>query len=282
MFDLFDVARLGDTSVAEDAYGVEPSFMCQLRRLEMFKISGVKVRVRELSYAPGVVIPSRNVIKLAGRTYLVGSPTEDLWEGEVIRHKAVILGATNSIRCLSVFDAIECLHYDDYDDFPAYFAEIAFNVRREDSRDDALSHLEYQITLGEDVLPEEHIAIDLSGNVYFTHVSRHSVSGLYEVLASKLRDPFQYVEISRVSFDPVEEVETLVTERHPCLVLRWQEHFKYLTRASEDFVRGDQIVLVRDRTVLGSRLTISGREWEVVSYIEYDEYFSLHVRPTGR
>ena len=76
---LYRAAHARDSITATDAYGTA-SFKCQLAPLELFKIEGTKVKVRQLSTAPDVVIPSRGAIRINGDVFLIGHGSTDFWK----------------------------------------------------------------------------------------------------------------------------------------------------------------------------------------------------------
>ena len=89
---LYRAARQGDTVTATDAYGTA-SFKCQLAPLELFKVQGTRIKVRQLSTAPDVVIPSRGAIRINGDVFLIGHGSTDFWKGAPIRVNYVTQGA---------------------------------------------------------------------------------------------------------------------------------------------------------------------------------------------
>ena len=64
-------ARFGDRTVAHDAYSDTDTFLCQLAPLDMFRVEGVKIKVKQLSTGPDVTMPARGAVRIDTQVYII-------------------------------------------------------------------------------------------------------------------------------------------------------------------------------------------------------------------
>ncbi len=74
---LKNVSKFFDKTKAVDAYNSSYSFKCQVEPLDMYRTEGTRIKIRNMSTAPEVVIPVRRVIKIDSQAYLVSDSSAD-------------------------------------------------------------------------------------------------------------------------------------------------------------------------------------------------------------
>lgn len=102
---LRDAARHFDKEQAYDGYTDEALFKCQYSSFDDSAGDGSTNRRRGMSVAPTVTIPTRGCIRLQNQRWLVGSPTDDGFQGDAMRHNYNLKRVTDSLRILTVSQA---------------------------------------------------------------------------------------------------------------------------------------------------------------------------------
>lgn len=274
---LTKVAKFFDKVRAVDAYDSTYSFRCQLEPLDMYRTEGTRIKIRNMSADPAVVIPTRGVIKIDAQPYLVSDSSFDYWKTEKIRARFVIQGADDVVEIRSIpqvlAEAAGTLAY----------ASIDFNKYGTDERDSSEYHPQYHIFFsGYESVPENSI-LSTPGRYYLVRNSYKMVSGLTDALSNVLDDPLVVVDLAGERIlDPVTETYTQTAATTRGLFLRWQEHFLYLSQASVKYETGDaQLLLPASQTVrAGGVATFRGETWKVLSAHLQGGYVAAHIRRT--
>lgn len=273
---LKNVAKFFDRTRARDAYDTTKSFRCQLEPFDYYKLDGAVVKRRVMSTAPDIQIPARRVIDIDGQRYLVGDPAEDHWEGKKIRRRYVLQGADHVAEVRSIPDVLSGAPG------ALAFASVEFNKYGTDERDNSDFHPQYHIYFSESESVPENSIITASGRNYLVRNSHRTVSGLVDALSNEIGHTLvQTAELRSRTYVPTTDSYLETTPQTvACIVLRWQEHFRYLSAGSEDYQRGDLQVLAADSVSFrpSDVVSIAGVPWTVLSSIAEDGYTSLHVR----
>lgn len=271
---LYQAARLADDTVATDAYGAD-TFNVQYDPLSYAKIDGVAVKKRQISVAPTVTMPNRGAITIDGQPYLIGHGAPDYWHGERIRVNYVIQGADGLADLTSIADALAGTP-----PVTAY-AALVFNRYVPNTDTSGKYPPQYQIFVdGGEQVPADSL-VRLGGVLYLVKESYVSNSGLRIALANTMDDPTQETATFTASvYDPVTDQRADTPTSVEILRVKWQEHFSYLSKASETYERGDQQVFTL-KTVTpqpSDTLTLSDGVWRVLSAQDEGATWSLHVR----
>lgn len=96
--DLHEAACFFDDTQVYDDLGT-PLFLAQLDLYDDSKRDGVGVDRRLLSMAPAneALLPASRLVKVVGQHWVVGEVQRDTFQGEAIRHKAVLQRADESV-----------------------------------------------------------------------------------------------------------------------------------------------------------------------------------------
>jgi len=273
---LKNVSKYFDTTVALDGYSGRKAFKCQLEPLDMFKTEGTKIKVRNLSSSSGVRVPTRGVISIGPQRYLITDSSLDHWDGEAIRARYVLQGADDLILVRTIQETLE-----DTPGFSAY-ASVDFNKYSTDERDNSNFQNQYHIFFaGSEIIPVNSILTSSSGKSFFGRTSYKTPAGLIDVFSDELPSPVtDSATFSARTYNPITDdyMETNLTVS--CIGMRWQEHFERLNKSTTPYESGDiQLLVPLSVTPRPSdTLLFRGTKWTILSCIQEDGYWSLHVR----
>jgi len=271
---LKSVSKFFDKTKAVDAYNSRFSFKCQVEPLDMYRTEGTRIKIRNMSTAPGVAIPARRVIKIDDQAYIVSDSSLDHWSGEAIRSRYVLQGADHVVEIRTIAQVLE-----DVAGVQA-FASIDFNKYGTDERDSSRYHPQYHIYFGKETVEEDYVVHATSGN-YLVKNSYLTPAGIVDALANELDDPVVQVSVSTGrTYDPVTDSYTATTSSVRAIIVRWQEYFEYLTQGSTKYERGDAqlFVLPSVQAKAGDTVSISGEDFRVLSHLDRAGYRTLHIR----
>lgn len=271
---LKDAAKFFDKTVAKDAYNHAKRFKCQIEPLDLYKMDGTRIKMRGMSTAPGIAIPARGVINIAGQNYLVSDNSDDQWAGEAVRSRYVIQGADDLVQIKTIAQELAS------QTGTQAFASIDFNKYSTDERDSSDYHAQYHIFLGGTETVAENYLISTLDRTYLVKAAHTSTSGLKDALCNLLDDPvIDTATFGSRAYDPISDTYTDTTSTVRCIRIRWQDHFNYLSQGSEKFERADMVVLVPLSMTpkAGDKITLD-EPWRVVSVVSHPTYRSLHVR----
>ena len=271
---LKNVSKFFDKTKAVDAYNSSYSFKCQVEPLDMYRTEGTRIKIRNMSTAPEVVIPARRVIKIDDQAYIVSDSSLDHWSGEAIRSRYVLQGADHVVEIRTVAQVLE--------NVPGVqaFASIDFNKYGTDERDSSEYHPQYQIYFGKETVGEDVLIHTVDRN-YLVKNSYLTPAGIVDALANELDDPVVQVTVSTGrSYNPVTDSYTATTVSVRAVLVRWQEYFEYLTQGSTKYERGDAqlFVLPAVQAKAGDTVSIGGEDFRVLSHLDRSGYRSLHIR----
>ncbi len=271
---LNNVSKFFDKTKAVDAYSALYSFKCQVEPLDMYRTEGTRIKIRNMSTAPGVTIPARRVIKIDDQAYIVSDSSLDHWSGEAIRSRYVLQGADHVVEIRTISQVLE-----DVAGVQA-FASIDFNKYGTDERDSSRYHPQYHIYFGKETVEEDYVVHTPSSN-YLVKNSYLTPAGIVDALANELDDPVVQVSVSAGrAYDPVTDNYTATTSSVRAILVRWQEYLEYLTQGSTKYERGDAqlFVLPAVQTKAGDTVIISGEDFKVLSHLDRTGYRTLHIR----
>jgi len=271
---LYRAARLADDTVATDAYGTA-TINVQYEPLSYAKIDGVAVKKRQISVAPTVTMPARGAITIDGQTYLVGHGAPDYWKGSAIRVNYVIQGADGLAELTSITDELAgTLPVEAH-------AALVFNKYVPDADLSGKYPPQYQVFLdGNETAPADSL-VRLNGALYLVKESYVSNSGLRVALVNELdTHAREAATFNSSAYDPITDTRVDTPTSVEVLRVKWQEHFNYLTKASETYERGDQqlFTLKAITPKASDNLTLSDGVWRILSAQDEGTLWSLHVR----
>jgi hypothetical protein len=272
--DLERVARRFDTTVATDAYSAA-TFLCQFEVLSYSKIDGVAVKKRTISTAEDVVVPARRVVDIGGQKYLLGTPAPDYWDNGTIRLNFVIQGADGLADLTTIAAELAGTPPS------TAYAALAFAKYLPDAEDSSRYPPQYQVFLsGTESAPADSL-VRLNSVWYLIKESYISTSGLRVSLANAIDSPnFEDSTFSSRVYDPVTDTHTPTNSVVKIFRVKWSEHFRYLSKASEQYERGDQQVFTLKSVTPDppDNFVLSDGTWKVVSSQDEGLTWSCHVR----
>ena len=271
---LHSTATKFDNTVAKDAYS-DATFPCQFEILSYSKIDGVAVKKRQISTGPDVVIPKRKVVVIGGQTYLLGHGAPDYWKGSVIRVNYVVQGSDALAHITTIANALS-----GYQPIKAY-AALVFAKYLPDTEDSSKYPPQYEIFLsGYEEAPADSL-IKLNDTWYLVKQSYISNSGLRVALANALDTPnLETASLTTRTYNPVDDTYSAAATNIPVLRVKWSEHFRYLSKGTETYERGDLTVMVlKDHSPASpDTLTLSDGVWRVLSAQDEGLIWNCHAR----
>lgn len=272
--DLSLAASYFDDIVASDAYDSSSTFYCQIDPLSLFKIDATAVRRREISCAPNVTIPARRAITIDGITFLVGDVSPDFFMGDRIRDNYVVQGANYLATFTSIAGELASTAGTQV------YVSRDFSKFQTDSRETSDYFSQYQVfASGTETQPE---LIKIGSTYYLVRDGYTSVSGFLSMMANEVPDPaFETITFAVRTYAPATDTWSQTTSSVPIFRIRWTEDFKYFSRDSTDYERGDlQVFILKSALTpkVSDKLTLSDGTFEILSIRSDGSCWSCHVR----
>ena len=267
-------ARFGDTVTAQDAYGTD-TFKCQLAPLDMFRVEGVRIKVKQLSTGPDVVMPARGAVRIDTQVYIISHGSPDFWKGDCVRRNYVTQAADGLATIISIADALA-----DAAGTQAY-AAAEFSRYLPEAGDSSKLPPQYEMFLAETESVPADTLISLNSKWYLVKESYQSASGVRVALANILDEPlFETVTFGSRTYDPITDTNTGSPATVKIMRVKWTEHYTYLSIGSETYERGDQQVFMPKSVSpkASDTLTLSDGTWRVLAVQNEDTRWSCHVR----
>lgn len=277
--DLADVAGYFDDTVFRDAYGGYQTFTGQIDPFLLYTVDGAKVKRRSASVVPGTVFPPRRAVTVGRQVYIIGDETDDQFVGDNIRTNFVMFGADFLATVRSIPEALA--------DAPGLQAWCSrdWNKDTTDSRDSAERISQYHIFFSRTEPIPRQAVIELDGETYFVQETHRAISGFTDALSNELAGPvFETIDYGTRVYNPITDTYSDTPNSVRVLRLRWQEAFRYLTRASTDYERGDQILMMLKAGTpspkAGDAVNLHDGTFRIISHLDEGTHWSLHVRPS--
>lgn len=271
---LLDAARRFDTTTATDAYSAA-TFKCQFEVLSYSKIDGVAVKKRQISTAPGVAIPARRVVVISGQAYLIGHSAPDFWYDSIIRLNYVIQGADGVANLTTIAAELAGTPPS------TAYAALAFAKYLPDAEDSSKYPPQYQVFLsGTESAPADSL-IYLNSVWYLVKESYVSTSGLRVSLANVVDSPnFEMATFTSRVYAPLTDTYVDTPSAIKVFRIKWAEHFEYLSKATEQYERGDLTVMILKAVTPDppDTLTLSDGVWRILSAQDEGLTWNCHAR----
>jgi hypothetical protein len=271
---LLDAARRFDKTTATDAYSAT-TFKCQFEVLAYSKIDGVAVKKRQISTASSVTIPARRVVTIHGQTYLVGHGAPDFWNDDTIRLNYVVQGADGLANLTTIADELAGTAPG------TAYAALAFAKYLPDAEDSSKYPPQYQVFLsGTESAPADSL-IYLNSVWYLVKESYVSTSGLRVSLANVVDSPnFEMATFTSRVYAPLTDTYVDTPSAIKVFRIKWAEHFEYLSKATEQYERGDLTVMMLKAVTPDppDTLTLSDGVWRILSAQDEGLTWNCHAR----
>ena len=271
---LLDAARRFDKTTATDAYSAT-TFKCQFEVLAYSKIDGVAVKKRQISTASSVTIPARRVVTIHGQTYLVGHGAPDFWNDDTIRLNYVVQGADGLANLTTIADELAGAAPG------TAYAALAFAKYLPDAEDSSKYPPQYQVFLsGTESAPADSL-VYLNSVWYLVKESYVSTSGLRVSLANVVDSPnFEMATFTSRVYAPLTDTYVDTPSAIKVFRIKWAEHFEYLSKATEQYERGDLTVMMLKAVTPDppDTLTLSDGVWRILSAQDEGLTWNCHAR----
>lgn len=271
---LLDAARRFDRTTATDAYSAA-TFKCQFEVLAYSKIDGVAVKKRQISTASSVTIPARRVVTIHGQTYLVGHGAPDFWNDDTIRLNYVVQGADGLANLTTIADELAGAAPG------TAYAALAFAKYLPDAEDSSKYPPQYQVFLsGTESAPADSL-VYLNSVWYLVKESYVSTSGLRVSLANVVESPnFEMATFTSRVYAPLTDTYVDTPSAIKVFRIKWAEHFEYLSKATEQYERGDLTVMMLKAVTPDppDTLTLSDGVWRILSAQDEGLTWNCHAR----
>jgi len=216
-------------------------------------------------------------MRVGTQVYIIGDDTDDHFQGDRVRTNYVLMGADHLATVRTIAEALS-----NAVGFQAYVSRD-WNKDLIDSRDSARRISEYHIFFSRTEPVPRHGVIEFDGQTYFVQETHHALSGLTDALSIELEGPaYETINYGTRTYNATTDTYSSVPTSVKVLRLRWQEAFRYLTRASEDYVRGDQILMMlkagSPTPKASDVFDLSDGQFKIVSILDESLYYNLHVR----
>lgn len=272
---LLAAANKFNTTIAFDSYNSAHTFMVQFEPMTFSKIDGVSIRKRQVSLDPTIIVPDRGCITINGQVYLTGHGAPDFWKNSPIRNTLIIQGADGVAELTTI--AAELANVA----ATQAYAALAFDKYIPDAEDSSRYPPQYQVFTSSTESTPADALIRLNSIWYLVKESYISTSGLQVSLANVVAEPcFETVSFSSNVYDPITDTYGGTTTSAKIFRVKWSEHFKYLSKATETYERGDLTVMMLQNVTPDppDTLTLSDGVWRILSSQNEGNVWNCHAR----
>lgn len=237
---------------------------------------GLTIQRAVLSLAPNAVMFPRRAFSVLGDVWIAGDCITDYYKGEAIRKGYVVHRPDE----LATFKTIpEFL--SGAAGTQAYASKLWVKTGKEiESSSHAIDQMNIYAAVGEPLNPNTLAYI---GNQWsFIHSNYVSAAGFLTATSSELDGVVaETATLTTRTYVPATDTYTTSTASVPALRIRWQEAFRYVSKSSETYERGDlQLMILKAAGTPATKdqVTLSDGAWRIMSVLDEGAYWSLHLR----
>lgn len=258
--DLNDAATYFDDDPVLDGYTGAFLWYGQSSSFNASKSDGSTFRRRDLSVAPGITLPARQVLSIFGERWVAGYGTPDGFAGEPIRTSFNLKHVTDSLAILTPAQALAAAAGTSVWVHKLYLREEV-NAQTES---DYTPQWNIFLSPGETVTKGTFFR-DANGVLFRTREEYTSIEGLRVALADQLDDGVLSATFGSGTFDPVLDKFTGAGTTVAAIMLNIMQLYKLRERSDGTVQPGDIAVLVPTSANVkaGMRFTLAGRAWTV-------------------
>lgn len=273
---LASAAKHFDKQIFVDAYGTTASTTGQLDLYDDGKRDSFAASRRILSVAPGVQITARRVLRLGDYTWIVGSGNPDYFKASVIRNK-YILHEADGLASIKTFGQ----YLADTLGISAYAAAEWTKAAREIDESAALVDVAEAVLAITEILPDVGI-MTLGAATYLMREPHMTSGGFQSATIEEIKAPVREIGsfIGR-TYDPVNDTWAGAGTPINFLRLRWQSHFKYVSRSTLHYQAGDDVIVCLKTAATpkaNDRVTLTDGLYQVLTVQSDNDCWSCHVR----
>lgn len=274
---LHKAASFFDDSVLYDAYANTLIGNGQLDPTDIFKLDGASVRRRVISVNPDVILPTRRAVRLGADVYLIGEPSTDEWNGTPIRTKYVLHQTPGMATVKTLVEALADAAGT------TMYASREWNKDVADLKTSSDYFNDYHIFVANTEVATQGSLIFIDGQWHYCHAVHPSLSGFTDLVSHEIIGTvFETVLVTGTTYDPVADSYSGSDTSVKILRMRWQERFEYLTLAQEEYVRGDETVVILKASLPNLKpsdtLALSDGAWRVLAVHDDGATLTAHVR----
>ncbi len=289
MMKLTQAVRFTHRTTIYNAHQTGVSFLGHLSAFDDNSRDSLSTQRRIMSTVPGVVIPTRRIVKIGQQYWIVGNLSEDLHGDEILRRKYVLHRA-DELAKVSTFEQ----YLTDAGTKLIWASRLLVKEMKEPDESSEL-HGTYNIYLSksENILDEQwltsaidgrenNVLIEMEGHLHLVRTFSTTVGGFAMAIVDELPNPVSMmVDIDTVTTNRVTEAKTTTTVNVKALLLRWQSKFEYLAIYSPEFKRGDANMIVLKSAATpkaGDTVRIYGIKFRVVTVYDQGAVWAVHIR----
>lgn len=272
---LKDAARRFNDTTAYDAYTGDAQFTCQFSSFDDHSADGATARRRVLNVPESVTIPTRRCLRLYDQPWLVGAGAPDSFGGSAVRVQYGMKKATDLAAIATPSQVLTSAGT------PVY-------VQKRYYRDnpDTRTESDNQTAWNVFIAPVETVAIGMFivadallrvRNLYLPveglRVAQCDDMGPTSIVAATFTENGAYNSLT--------DTYATVTVTTSVILIDYVRLYQLTTKADPGYDPGDVSVLVRQAAitpVVGSRFTMNGFNWRVLSVQAELDSWLLHAR----
>jgi hypothetical protein len=270
-------ARFFDRNPAYDGYTGAFLFNCSFTNFDDVAGDGSTNRRRALAVDPDVVGPARGCVLLGAQRWVMGDPTDDMFEGALIRHTYNVKRVTDKLTILTPAQA--CLAQAGTD---AYVNKLYFKAQLNSISDSDYDNF-WNVFFARSEPVTKGLFLRDEGGTHFRVRDTYRVpEGFLIVQCDELdADASASATFETGGIDPITDkpvagsVATTVLQFDPMKLYRFEQ------QAESQIKPGDRIVVAAASALtpkVGMRFAMGGRNWQTVLVKPEQDAYALLVR----
>jgi hypothetical protein len=275
---LTQAARYFDRLPMVDSYSPGSTlFKCQFDQYDDSKQDGSTVERRIMSVAPGTTIPTRRAIRGGGLDWIVGDLSPDFFKSTAIRHKYILHRSEGlSDICTPAQLLANTVG------FSAHTSRTWVKGNNETDESSGVFNVYNLYFAAGEPVTRLHI-VKVGSSYYLVRETYGVTAGFHVAVCDELEPPVtETVLYGSRTYDPVAETYTGATPSIKVLRVRWQSKFDYLSRGTEKFMSGDDVVVALQSAITpkpGDKIPLSDGDRAVLSAYAQGGCWYIHARP---
>lgn len=272
---LKDAAKRFNDAQAYDAYTGATLFKCQFTSFDDHSADGATARRRVLNIPSVLTIPARRCVRLYDQAWLVGVGSPDSFAGSAVRVQYGMKKATDLALLATPSGVISSTGT------PAYVQKRYYRDNM-DSKTESDNQIAWNVFVApiETLVNGMYIVADVLLRVRNTYLP---VEGLRVAQCDDL-GPLSIVAAvftENGTYNPLTDTYPTVSVATSVILVDYARLYQLATKADPTYEPGDVSVLARQAVVtpvVGSRFTMNGATWRVLSVQAELDSWLLHAR----
>lgn len=274
--DFVDADAYFDDDPVYDAYTGSLLFYAQVTSFDDHTGDGATNRRRVISTAPGTVLPARQVVSMYGDNWLVGRPTLDSFQGDVVRQHGTMKRVTDSMALLTPGQLLSGAAGTSVFVHKYYFKDDSNNLT--DTEIDTFWNIFVAAT---EPAAKGSFFKDAGGRIYRVRNDYLPVEGL-RVCQSDTLDvgALQTATWATGTYDPVSDTVSAGSAGSNVVAFDPSKFYRFRFISDEVNQRGDLAVFVSTSITpkQGDTFTMVGVKWRVLNVQPELDAWAVHAR----